>query len=134
MSAPWTFEQARDANASAAALQRGSETAIKDAYRAAGEAENAYRKAYAEALVRERATGCAVPVAEANAKADPTVCKLRLERDVAEGVKKAAEQEAWRRSADRRAAEGFMDWSMRRELAEHGQPDARLAWTEPRAA
>lgn len=128
MSGPWTFEQAQLANREAAALQAGSETAIKDAFRAAGEAENAYRQAHAEALVRARASGDPVSVCEAVAKADPRVCELRLARDVAEGVKKAAEQEAWRRSADRRIAEGFLNWSMRRELSEHGQPDDRLSW------
>jgi hypothetical protein len=46
------------------------------------------------------------------------VARLRRERDIAEGVREAMQQAAWRRAADRKDTQRFIDWSARRELAE----------------
>ena len=52
----------------------------------------------------------------------------------AAGRPNSAQQASWRHAADRRDVARFADWSMRRELSEHGQPDERLSWTRGIAA
>jgi hypothetical protein len=56
------------------------------------------------------------------ARGDKHVAKLRRERDIAEGMREAAMQDAWRRVADRKDTQAFIEWSKQRELAEgYGQ-------------
>ncbi len=68
--------------------------------------------------------GAAWTVAQDLARGNTDVARLRRERDIAEGVKEAAVQAAWRRAADRRDVGRFMDWSARRDLAEMPDPEA----------
>lgn len=118
--APWTFGEARQACRDASAAQIAVEDALKAAYRDYAQKEEAYRKALAVEIVRCHADGIAWSTAPDIARGDDTVAKLRMERDIAEGVREALQQAAWRRTADRKDAQRFADWSQRRELAEGG--------------
>lgn len=119
MSAPWTFAEARDACRDASVAQRAVEDSLREAYRAFAEAEERYRVALAREIVRCHAEdGIAWSTAPDIARGDALVAGLRRERDIAEGVREALQQAAWRRTADRKDAQRFADWSQRREMAE----------------
>lgn len=118
--APWTFGEARQNCRNASAAQIAVEDALKAAYRDYAQKEEAYRKALAAEIVRCHADGIAWSTAPDIARGDDTVARLRMERDIAEGVREALQQAAWRRTADRKDAQRFADWSQRRELAEGG--------------
>lgn len=69
------------------------------------------------------------------ARGKPNVADLRYARDVAEGVREAASQAAWRASGDRKAEQTFLSWSMRRDLAEwSGRDDAQPDWSKTHGA
>lgn len=123
MTVVWDFTQARDACRGASAAQAAVEDDIREAYRRLAAAEENYRKALAlKILAVHDEQQVAWSVAADVARGDSNVARLRRERDVCEGVKEATLQAAWRRVADRKDAQRFSDWSMRRELAEgYGQ-------------
>lgn len=133
MNGPWTITEAAQAANAASAQQKGAETQLRDAAKDLAAKERAYRVALAQEITRLRASGLAASACADVARGDKTVADLRYARDVAQGVLDAAQQAAWRLTADRRTIDGLTRWSQARELAEHGQPDPRLAWT-PRAA
>jgi hypothetical protein len=117
--APWDFDEARSHARDASSEQRAAEQFVKEAYKDFAVKEEAYRVALAKEIVRKHdEDGVAWSVAPDLARGAPSVARLRRERDIAEGVKEAAGQLTWRRAADRRDTERFIDWSMRRELAE----------------
>lgn len=118
MSGPYTFDEARDAARDASTLQKAAEDFIKQAAKESAQAEEAYRKALAEEIVRQHDDGVAWSVAPDLARGNKKVAELRRRRDIAEGVREASLQAAWRRTADRKDTQRFIDWSMRRELAE----------------
>ena len=120
---PYDFEQARDAAQRASVAQQQAETGLTDAARDFARKEEAYRVALAKEIVRQHdKEKVAWTVAPDLARGDTEVAALRRERDIAEGVRDAMQQAAWRRSADRKDTQRFIDWSMRRELAEgYGQ-------------
>lgn len=119
MSAPWTFQEATDNCRLAARGQEQAENALREAYRDFARREQAYRQALATEIVRQHAEeGVAWTVAPDLARGDSTVARLRMERDVAEGVKEAMQQAVWRATANRKDAQRFAEWSMRRNLAE----------------
>jgi hypothetical protein len=125
---PYTFGEARNHAANASRAQIGAEDFIKDCARDYALKEEAYRVALAEAIVRLHADGTAWSSCGDIARGDKRVASLRRERDIAEGVRDAAVQAAWRRSADRRDTERFTEWSMRRDLAEgNGMAQRRAA-------
>lgn len=115
MSRPYDFGEARTAAANASRAQAAAEDFIREAAKDYAVKEETYRVALAKAIVREHAEGRAWTVCPDLARGDADVARLRRERDIAEGVKDAASQMAWRRAADRRDTERFIDWSMRRE-------------------
>ena len=117
---PYDFGEARQAAENASRAQRAAEDFIREAAKDYAHREEAYRIALAKAIVAEHDQGRAWTVCPDLARGDEQVARLRRERDIAEGVKEAAAQAAWRRAADRRDTERFIDWSMRRELAENG--------------
>lgn len=125
MTGPWEFDQARAAAAAASRAQAAAEEFVRESAKQAAKAEEAYRVALSEAIVRLHADGMAWSVCGDVARGDKRVARLRMERDIALGVREAAGQAAWRRTADRKDVQSFMSWSARRELAEGGQP----AWT-----
>lgn len=122
MSSPWDFQQATNAARQASNNQQAAEDFVRETARTLAEKERQYREALAREIVQQRAQGVAWSVAADIARGAPDVARLRMERDIAEGVRDAAGQAAWRRSADRRDVQSFVAWSMRRELAEAGLP------------
>lgn len=122
MSAPYDFQEARQAAANASRAQERAEQFIREAAKTFALAEEAYRVRLAETIVELHAQGMAWTVCQDVARGQKDVARLRRDRDIAEGVKEAAVQSAWRRSADRRDTERFVEWSMRRELAEGYRP------------
>lgn len=122
---PWSFAEARQKLLEASAAQRTTEQDMKRAYRDYAVAEERYRLALAKQIIIAHGEGIAWSTAPELARGAEDVAKLRRERDIAEGVKEALMQAAWRRASDRRDAQRFADWSMRREIAEfHGDdPD-----------
>jgi hypothetical protein len=99
---PYDFQGAREAAAAASRAQLHAEKALKDAAREYAEKEERYR-----------------------------VARLRRERDIAEGVREAMQQACWRRAADRKDTQRFIDWSMRREMAEGYGSAPEPEFTEP---
>ncbi len=63
------------------------------------------------------------------ARGDALVAKLRVSRDVADGLYEAMKQASWRHNNDRKDAQRFADWSMRRELAEGGMGPGDPQWS-----
>lgn len=118
---PWSFDVARQVCRAASERQADAEQLTVQAARDAAEAEAEYRQALARKIVELHDAGAAWTVATDLAKGDPEVARLKQERDVAEGVKAAADQAAWRCTADRKDAQRFADWSQRRELSEGGE-------------
>lgn len=115
---PWTFAEATRKCRKAAVAQEQAEQALRDAARDAAEKDEAYRKALATEIVKAHADGIAWSTAPDLARGDDAVARLRMERDVAEGVREAMTHALWRHNANRRDAQRFADWSQRRELAE----------------
>ena len=123
MSNPWTFDQARQACREASSHQEAAEDSFQQAAVEAAKGEEQYRLALAEEIIRQHDSGVAWTVAPDLARGNPKVAELRRKRDIAVGVRDALDQACWRRNADRKDAQRFADWSMRRELAE-GYDDA----------
>ena len=122
MSGPWTFETAAENLRQASSNQQAVEELLRGAFRDYAVAEESYRKNLAEQIVSAHNDGVAWTAAADLARGDPIVAELRRKRDIAEGMKEAVVQMGWRRASDRRDAQRFADWSMRRELAEfHGE-------------
>lgn len=89
-----------------------------------GDAERAYRMALSKEIVRQHnEEGLAWTVAADVARGVDSVANLRRDRDVAKGMLDAAEQLAWKSSADRRGVEQLVSWSMR--VAPDGQTEER---------
>lgn len=125
MTQPWDFEQARAAAQRASMAQQAAEDFVRDAARQFAEAEERYRVALALEIVRQhRDDKVAWTVAPDLARGNVEVARLRRERDIAEGVREAAQQASWRRSADRKDTQSLLSWSMRVSLRdEDPQPD-----------
>jgi hypothetical protein len=135
MTGPWTFDDSVRACRGTSLRQAEAEERMREAATTLALADEAYRIALAKEIVRQHAEdGVAWTVAPDLARGNATVAGLRRDRDIAEGLRDATQQEAWRRAADRKDAQRYADWSMRRELAEHGGPDNRLAFTGRQAA
>jgi hypothetical protein len=116
---PYDFQAAREAAAAASRSQHHAEKALKDAAREYAEKEERYRVELAKEIVRQHSDeGVAWTVAPDLARGNEKVARLRRERDIAEGVREAMQQACWRRAADRKDTQRFIDWSMRREMAE----------------
>ena len=130
MSGPWDFAEARTACRDASSAQAQVEDQLKQAFLDYAIKEERYRKALALKIVEAHADGIAWSTAPDIARGDADVARRRMERDVAEGVKEALMQAAWRRNADRKDAQRFADWSMRRELAEFYTPAPEQPATE----
>jgi hypothetical protein len=110
---PYDFGEAKAAISRAATQQLTAEENIRRAAVTLGAAERAYRQALAEEILRLKAEGVAMTVAQDLAKGSKRVADLRFKRDVAEGVKEAASSAIWRHTADRRELEQLVAWSLR---------------------
>lgn len=115
---PFDFPAAVAATRRAAEAQRDAEHDRRQAAADLAEKERAYRIALAREIVSQHADGAAWTVAQDLARGERKVADLRYERDVAQGVLDAAEQRAWRHTADRRDMHEFIVWSKAREIAE----------------
>jgi hypothetical protein len=115
---PYDFATAQKAQERASDRQRQAEQFVIDAWKAYAEAERAYREALSTRIVQLKADGMAVTACGEVARGEKAIAALKVKRDIAEGVKEAAAQAAWRASADRKAQQTFLEWSMRRDLAE----------------
>lgn len=115
---PYDYSHAHAAAASASRAQHAAEEFLREAYKMFAQSEEAYRVALAVRIVELRAEGAAATLCADLARGEKDVAALRRARDIAEGVKEAAAQAAWRRAADRKDTQRFIDWSARRELAE----------------
>lgn len=115
---PYDWPQAQHAQEQARAEQRAAEKWVIDAWKQYAAAERAYREALAAKIVKLKAEGMAVTAAGDVARGDPPIAHLKYLRDVAEGMKEAAMIGSWRASKNRQAEQTFLEWSMRRDLAE----------------
>lgn len=119
----WSFQEARAKCAAASSAQIACEKQMRDASQSFAEKEESYRVALAKAIVRAHdEDGKAWSVCPDLARGDENVARLRRNRDIAEGVREATTQAAWRAAADRKDAQRFADWSQRREFADGGGP------------
>lgn len=125
--APYDFSDAVAAARRAAAAQKDGEQAVRDASAELALHEQAYRVELAKEIVRQHADGAAWTVAQDLARGAPHVADLRYRRDVAKGVLEAAQQRAWRHTADRKDVLEFITWSR----LVHGRDGAgeQPAWT-----
>lgn len=114
---PLEIEDARQAAHRASEVQREVEDRIKSASRGLAEAERQYRLKLTERILHLHAQdGLAITMCGEVARGEKPVADLRFKRDVAKGVLEAAQQQAFRRGADRRDLHTLIDWSMRRDL------------------
>ena len=120
---PFDEQDARNAARMAASLQAGAEDQIRESFKVQAEKEQAYRVELAKKITELHADGVAWTVCADLARGDEKVARLRLERDVAEGVREAAVQASWRRAADRKDIGRLIEWSARRDLAAGVDPE-----------
>ena len=110
---PFDFAGAREAARDSSGAQRQAEKFLRDSAKTAAVAEEHYRVALAQEIIRQHDAGVAWTVCDDIARGDKRVAELRRLRDIAEGVREAAVQAAWRAAADRRDAQALIRWSMR---------------------
>lgn len=113
---PYNFGEARQASDQKSAAQQEAEQFTRQAHKDRAEKEQRYRLALAKKITELKAGSVAATVALDLAKGDPIVAKLRMERDIADGVVEAAKQRAWQLQADRKDHHEFINWSMRVNL------------------
>lgn len=110
---PYSFDEARAAVTKASSNALNAEEFLRQAYRDAAQKEETYRVALAKQILVMHGEGVAWTVCQDLARGDKHVAHLRLERDIAEGVKEAAQAALWRISADRKDLGRLVEWSMR---------------------
>ncbi len=125
----WSFGEAREACRSASKAQQLAEDEIRRAAKTLAMAEESYRVALAKRIVELREEGHPATLTADLARGDALVAKLRVNRDVHDGVYEAMKQASWRHNNDRKDAQRFADWSMRRELAEGGMGPGDPQWS-----
>lgn len=116
--APWDFAEAAQNSRNAQARQQMAEDRLKDAFREFAEAEEVYRLALAKKILVYKSEGFAITACSELARGDREVASLRRQRDIAEGVREAAQSSLWRHNANRKDVLHFSEWSQRREQAE----------------
>lgn len=125
-SEPYDYGQAKRAHARASRDQLAAAEFRSKQVDDFAAAEKAYRMALAQEIVRlHDKDGVAWTVAQDVARGNAEIAELRRLRDIAEGMKDAAEQLGWKASADRRVVEQLVNWSMR--VAPDGQTPERVA-------
>lgn len=121
---PWDFVEATGKTREAAENQKGGEQGRRDASKDLATKEQNYRVELAKEIVKAHSRGTAWTVAQDIARGEPRIAQLRYERDVAKGVLDAAEQAAWRYTADRRDVNEFIMWSrIMAPLGQSAEPD-----------
>ena len=124
---PLEIADARKAAHRASEVQREVENDLRGASRQAAECERIYRMALAKKILELRAQDDppAWSVCTDLARGDKHVARLKFERDVAEGIREAVSQQAFRRGADRRDLDTLLNWTMRRDLRADTPPPDR---------
>jgi len=120
---------AREAERNASQLQQEAEQQLVKAARELAQAEHDYRVALAQEITKVHAAGTAWTACNVLAAGNPAVAALRFNRDLAAGFKEAADQAAWRHSADRRALGRLVDWSQRIDLRSGGMGEEETTST-----
>lgn len=120
MSSALDIVGARAAETEASDDQRRAESELIDAAGRLAEAERAYRVELAKCMTALHAGGIAWTACRDMALGDERVADLRYERDLAKGIKEAADQAAYRLSADRRALGRLVEWSQRIDIRTGG--------------
>ena len=128
---PWDFDEAREHCRNASSHQEAAEANLKESYIEHAKAQEAYALQLGLMITSLREMGIPVTICQELAKGAADVAELRRTRDIAEGVKAAAEQACWRRNADRKDAQRFSDWSQRREFAEAAGTVASPEFSRP---
>jgi hypothetical protein len=124
----WDFPTATERSRRAHENQTGAEQARVKAAEELAFAERLYRTALARRIVELNAEGAAWTVCQDLARGDKAVADLRYERDVKKGVLDAAEQAAWKFTADRKDVNEFVQWSrVVAPLGEQHEPAVRRA-------
>lgn len=119
---PLEIQDARESVFRASELQREVERRLIETSRNLAAAERAYRRKLSDRILEIHAAGQAITACETIAKGQSDVADLRYQRDLAAGIHKSAEQEAFRRSADRRDANQLLKWSQGRDLRTDAEP------------
>lgn len=115
---PWDFDEARHNCRRASIRQEEAENELRKSYVDSALANERYRKALAEKILELRGEGLPATLCSDLARGDKHVADLKRSSDIAEGVKEAMSQAAWRLTADRKDTQRFAGWSERREFAE----------------
>lgn len=120
MSSALDIVGAREAESEASRGQLKAEDQLVEAAGRLAEAERSYRVELAKCMTRLHADGIAWTACRDMALGDERVAELRFERDLAKGIKEAADQAAYRLSADRRALGRLVEWSQRIDIRTGG--------------
>lgn len=120
MSSALDIVGAREAEHKASANQQAAEEELRDAWDRYGACEREYRMELAKKMTQLHASGVAWTASRDIALGDERVAALRYERDVARGVREAADQAAYRLGADRRALGRLVEWSQRIDIRTGG--------------
>lgn len=115
---PYDYATAKRAIAHQSREQTAGEQTMREAAADHARKEEAYRLALAQQITEVHANGAAWTVAQDLARGDRNVAGLRRERDIAEGVREAAQQAMWKHAANRRELEQLVDWSMRIDIGQ----------------
>lgn len=116
--APYDFDGAKAAIEAATIEQERLEERIREVYREAAEADERFRVALARTMLELRDSGVTSwSACETLARGKAENAQLRREKEVAEGLKEAVSQAAFRVSADRRDLSKLIDWSSRVAMA-----------------
>lgn len=126
---PLEIQDAREAQHRASVIQREHGDALAKAHEALADAEYTYRTALTARWKQLKEAGWAATVCGDIARGEESIAQLRRERDKREGELEQLKQDGYRFAADRRALDGLVDWSKRRELRTDVEP---LDWrTQP---
>lgn len=124
---PLQIEDAREAAYRASEKQREVEDELRMRSRELAAAERAYRQKLSERILKLHAgddgeKGLAITTCETVAKGEREVSELRYKRDVARGIFEAAQQQAFRRGADRKDVNQLLQWSQACDLRTDAPP------------
>lgn len=120
---PMDYGQAVQVHRIESDMQHKAEQYLAEKSKEAAEKERAYRQALATEITTLRGSGVASTVARDLARGDAHVSKLQMERDIAEGLRDAAQQSIYRHTANRRDLLAFIEWSKRAAFLDLETPE-----------
>jgi hypothetical protein len=119
---PFEIIDAREAEYKASESQRKLADELADAHGRVADAEYAYRRALTARIRQLHEGGMAITMCPTVARGEESIAVLRRDRDKLQGKLAGVEQECFRAGADRRALDGLIDWSKRRDLRVDAEP------------